>query len=91
MMNDLSTVPARPAWREPYVWLVVGLPLSAVLACLVTAVFILRGPQRLVSEPKPEVARALAQEIAQSTAAAHQPALVGRNHSATGGVRHASP
>jgi hypothetical protein len=91
MMNDLSAAPARPAWREPYVWLVVGLPLSAVLACLVTAVFMVRGPQRLVSQPSPEVARALAHEVAQSTAASQQPALVGRNHSATGGVRHASP
>jgi predicted signal transduction protein with EAL and GGDEF domain len=91
MMNHVAADSQRPAWREPYVWLVVGLPLSAVLACLVTAVFIWRGPQRLVNEPKPEVARALAHEIAQSTAASQQPALVGRNHSATGGVRHASP
>jgi hypothetical protein len=91
MMNDLSTGPARPAWREPYVWLVVGLPLSAVLACLVTAVFILRGPQRLVSQPSPELARALANELTQSNAPSQQPALVGRNHSATGGMRHASP
>lgn len=91
MMNDVASESMRPAWREPYVWLVVGLPLAAVLACLVTAVFILRGPQALVSQPNPEAVRALAREIAQSKAAAQQPALVGRNHSATGGVRHASP
>jgi hypothetical protein len=44
-----------------------------------------------VSQPNPEAVRALAREIAQSKAAAQQPALVGRNHSATGGVRHANP
>lgn len=26
----------RPAWREPMVWLVVGLPAAVVLACAVT-------------------------------------------------------
>ena len=49
MMNDVASESMRPAWREPYVWLVVGLPLAAVLACLVTAVFILRGPQALAA------------------------------------------
>jgi hypothetical protein len=75
----------RPWWKEPYLWLVVGLPLSAVVACVVTAVYILRGPDRVVIEDR--LARAIAQEIGRAEPAS-QPALVGRNHSATGGAQH---
>jgi hypothetical protein len=79
---------SRPWWKEPYLWLVVGLPLSAVLACIVTAVYILRGPDRVVTEDR--LARAMAQEIGRAEPAS-QPALVGRNHSATGGAQHVKP
>jgi len=75
-------------WKEPYLWLVVGLPLSAVLACVVTAVYVLRGPDRVVMEDR--LARAMAQEISRAEPAS-QPALVGRNHSATGGAKHVQP
>jgi hypothetical protein len=86
MKTDLKS--SRPWWKEPYLWLVVGLPLSAVLACVVTAVYILRGPDRVVMEDR--LARAMAQEISRA-APASQPALVGRNHSATGGAKHGQP
>ncbi len=86
MKTDLNS--SRPWWKEPYLWLVVGLPLSAVLACVVTAVYILRGPDRVVMEDR--LARAMAQEISRA-APASQPALVGRNHSATGGAKHGQP
>lgn len=86
MKTDLSS--SRSWWKEPYLWLVVGLPLSAVLACVVTAVYILRGPDRVVMEDR--LARAMAQEISRAEPAS-QPALVGRNHSATGGAKHVQP
>lgn len=79
---------SRPWWREPYLWLVVGLPLAAVLACVVTAVYVLRGPDRLVMEDR--LAKTIAQEISRAKPAS-QPALVGRNHSATGGAQHVQP
>lgn len=86
-MKTTLTSP-RPWWKEPYLWLVVGLPLSAVVACVVTAVYILRGPDRVVVEDR--LARAIAQEISGAEPAS-QPALVGRNHSATGGAQHVKP
>ena len=36
--------PQRPWWKEFYVWMVIAGPVSAVLACAVSAVYILRGP-----------------------------------------------
>ncbi len=55
---------------------------------MVTAVCILRGPDRVVMEDR--LARAMAQEISRAEPAS-QPALVGRNHSATGGAKHVQP
>ena len=86
MKTDLNS--SRPWWKEPYLWLVVGLPLSAVLACVVTAVYIWRGPDPVVMQDR--LARAMAQEISRAQPAS-QPALVGRNHSATGGAQHVRP
>ena len=85
-----TALPPRSWWKEPYLWLVVGLPLSAVVACVVTAVYILRGPDRVVMEDRLPQARAIAQEISGAEPAS-QPALVGRNHSATGGAKHVQP
>lgn len=81
---------ARPAWAEPYLWLVVGLPLSAVLACLVTGLLVLRSSESVVSEERMPQAQALSQELRAATEGS-LPAVVGRNHSASGGVRHAKP
>ncbi len=87
----MKTFLSPRAWRkEPYLWLVVGLPLSAVVACVVPAADILRGPARVVMEDRLPQARAIAQEI-RSAEPASQPALVGRNHSATGGAKHVQP
>jgi hypothetical protein len=41
----------QPWWQEPLMWLVVGLPLSVVLACVITAMFILQSPNTMVTEP----------------------------------------
>ncbi len=81
----------RPWWKEPYVWMVIGGPASAVIACLVTAVYIFQGPDRLVPDEKFSQSQLIRQEIQQARTAPLQPAQVARNHSATGGVRHAQP
>lgn len=81
---------ARPWWKEPYVWMVIGGPLSAVIACAVTAVYIFQGPDRIVPDERFPQAQAMRQEIEQA-ANPLQPAQVGRNHSATGGPKHAQP
>lgn len=90
MKTDLKT--SRPWWQEPYLWLVLGLPLSAVLACGVTAIYILRGPEAVLAQDLrvQDKAQALAREASRADAPS-QPALMGRNHSATGGAQHARP
>ena len=88
MSNNASDV--RPWWKEPYVWMVIGGPASAVIACLITAVFILQGPDRLVPEDQFLQSKAMRLEIEQASNPL-QPAQVVRNHSATGGPKHAQP
>ena len=93
--NGLSPVPGlvpavRPWWKEPYVWMVIAGPLSAVIACAITAVFILRGPDAVVAEDYYREGIALGQEV-QKAQPPMQPAQMGRNHSVTGGRLNASP
>lgn len=81
---------ARPWWKEPYVWMVISGPVSAVLACAVTAVYIFQGPDAVV----PEDNYLAGVEIRRKLEAAPpplQPAQVGRNHSATGGKIYEKP
>lgn len=80
----------RPWWSEPYVWLVLGLPLVSVLACLVTAIFVLRDSEGATRQERLPQAETMARQL-QSARAGGVPAMVGRNHSATGGVRHDQP
>jgi uncharacterized protein len=81
---------APPWWKEPYVWMVIAGPASAVLACAVTAVYILRGPDALVSEDYYREGLALSKQMATAKPAM-EPALTGRNHSATGGKNRGTP
>lgn len=70
--------PQQPLSRFPIVLLVVGLPLSAVLAGFATLFIALTHPDPVVRLPEPETG-----------AAAQRPAQEGRNHAATGGLRPA--
>ena len=74
----------RPWWKEPYVWLVISGPLSVVLACAITAVYILQGPDAVVSENYYREGLEISKEV-QAAKPPMQPAQTGRNHSATGG------
>ncbi len=96
MMSPDSAAPAaalappRPWWKEFYVWMVIAGPLSAVLACAVTAVYIMSGPDALVSEDYYREGLAISQQV-KTAPAPLQPAMAGRNHSATGGSVHERP
>jgi hypothetical protein len=59
-------------WRVPEMWLVIGGPLSVVLACLVTAVFVWSAADRVVGDAVDEAASGHA-----------QPAMKARNHAAS--------
>ena len=80
----------RPWWKEPYVWMVIAGPLSAVLACAVTAVYILQGPDAVVSENAYQEGLDMSRQVQMATPPM-QPAQTGRNHSATGGKKDAKP
>lgn len=94
MSTPSSTLPVtpdtRPWYKEFYVWMVIAGPVSAVLACAVTAVYILQSPDAVVSENYYKEGLALAKEVSVAQPAM-QPARTGRNHSATGGETHAKP
>lgn len=79
---------ASPA--RAYVWLVISGPLSAVIACVITAIYILQGPDALVSEDYYREGIELGEQV-KTAQPPMQPAQIGRNHSATGGKTHAAP
>jgi uncharacterized protein len=81
---------ARPWWKEFYVWLVIAGPLSAVVACVITAFYILQGPDALVSEDYYREGIELSREL-KTAQPPMQPAQTGRNHSATGGKKNGAP
>ena len=80
----------RPWWKELYVWLIIAGPLSAVIACVITAVYILQGPDALVSEDYYREGIALSRDVKKAQPQM-QPAQTGRNHSATGGKLNGAP
>ena len=81
---------ARPWWKEFYVWMVIAGPVSVVIACAVTAFYILQGPDALVSENYYREGIALGLEV-KTAQPPMQPAQTGRNHSATGGRLNGLP
>jgi uncharacterized protein len=81
---------SRPWWKEPYVWLVISGPLSAVLACAVTAVYIMQGPDALVPDDRYREGIEISKQV-QIAQPPMQPAMTGRNHSATGGGKLEKP
>ena len=83
-MTTSQTSTPRPWYKEFYVWMVIAGPVSAVLACAVTAVYILQGPEAEISQAQRQRGMALARE-AGAAPPAMQPAKTGRNHSATRG------
>jgi len=76
--------PAIPWWRVPMVWLVLGGPLSVVVASLATAVIAWKHIDPVIATtPQGELRAAddVAQKVSPKDALA--PAMQGRNHAAT--------
>jgi hypothetical protein len=68
--------PHGPVWRIPAMWLVIGLPATAVVASIASAVIAVHGADRVVTQP------ATAADEADNGAAARSnaPAEHARNH-----------
>jgi hypothetical protein len=65
-----------PWWKYKMVWLVIGGPLVVVVASFVTLGLAIRYPDPVLDTT-----------VTASSDAAHLPAMQGRNHAATGGVK----
>jgi uncharacterized protein len=80
MSTKLETMPSaspaapEPWWRVGIVWLVVGGPLTVVVAALVTAAIAVAGAEEALTDPPRDVSQTDASEL---------PAMQGRNHAAT--------
>lgn len=80
-MTSSSTLAARsaaatpteihsPWWREPFMWMVVGGPLTVVIAGFATLAIAIAYPDPVIS-------------VKASSNSADMPAIQGRNHAAT--------
>jgi hypothetical protein len=67
----------RPWWRFKMMWLVVGGPLVVVAASFATLTLALKNPDPVIQTA----------EHVSADQAANAPAMQGRNHAATGGVK----
>jgi uncharacterized protein len=80
----------RPWWKELYVWMVIAGPVSAMVACIITAFYIMLGPDAVVSEDRYSEGLAINKQVTNAQPSM-QPAKIGRNHSATGGKKNDQP
>lgn len=78
--NTPPEAPKRPAWKEPLVWLVVGLPASVVVAGVITVVIAVRGADPVLPTTP----------AAQQADRALTPAMKARNAAATEAARAAA-
>lgn len=69
----MSPNPTQPFFALRINWLVIGLPLTAVVASFITLAMALLHPDPVLTS--------------QAQAAPERPAVEGRNHAATGGTR----
>ena len=87
-MTSLAQQPAAtpdapgPWWRHGFVWLVFGLPMSAVVAASASGYIAIRGADKVVPEYT-SAARQAAEESLSREEQARMPSELARNHSAT--------
>ena len=85
-MSSLTTPQAAPVAKRPWyrygmVWLVLGGPLSVVVACIITWFVIAQSPNQVINTMADQENHALTKEGAHLS-----PAQRARNHAQTGGA-----
>ena len=76
--------PVTPWWRIPIVWLVVGLPASAVIAATASGIIAVRHADPVVDEYKASLRQSAQESLVNGAAhGALEPAEAARNHAAT--------
>ena len=77
-----ATDSPQPWWRYRFVWFVVALPASAVVAASTSGFIAIRGADKVVPEYT-AAAKQAAEESLSREEQARQPAELARNHAAT--------
>jgi uncharacterized protein len=72
-----ASTPVRAWWREPMVWLVIGGPLTVVIAGILTAVIAIRGADTVLTVDPSGGSASVTQPDALT------PAVQARNHAQT--------
>lgn len=84
MTEQSQSAASQTWWKNGYVWMVLGGPLAVVVASFVTFFIAVRNPDPVIDTG------AKSADVARAGGAAAEdamvPALLGRNHAATGGV-----
>jgi len=82
--NPSSEPPITPWWRIPIVWLVVGLPASAVIAATASGIIAVHHADHVVDEYKASLRQSAEESLVNGVAhGALEPAEAARNHAAT--------
>lgn len=76
---------AKPWYREPYVWMVIGGPLSVVVASFITFGLVVGHPDPVLAHPENsrDADSAVIERLTPDQREALRPAEVARNHVAT--------
>ena len=80
--RDIASPTPPPWWRHGFVWLVFGLPVSAVVAATASGIIAIRGADPVVPEYA-NAAKQAAEESLSREEATRVPAELARNHAAT--------
>ena len=80
--RDVASPAPLPWWRHGFVWLVFGLPASAVVAATASGIIAIRGADPVVPEYA-NAAKQAAEESLSREEATRVPAELARNHAAT--------
>lgn len=81
-MPDQNTA-ARPWWREPMMWLVVGGPLVVVVASVITYALAARGADPVLERDAVTEAQRVGKTLTPEQRESLEPALRARNHVAS--------
>ncbi|APW46271.1 hypothetical protein [Rhodoferax antarcticus] len=82
-MSNNSVLDDKPWWTYGHLWLVISGPMSVVLACLVTFYFIANSPNQIITGQDIEIENVKNGQMIEGRDA---PAVMARNHAATGAV-----
>lgn len=82
-MSNNSVSDDKPWWSYGHLWLVISGPVSVVIACMITAYFIINSPNEVLSKQDIEIEQVPGAKMINGSDA---PAMLARNHAATGVV-----